>query len=497
MKNDPLFICDLANNHFGDISHAKDIITEIAKVAKKKKARVAVKFQFRDFDSYIHERFKERRDLKYIDRFLSTRLDFEDFEVLNKHIRDSGLITMATPFDESGVQWCEALDIDYIKIASVSANDYPLIERILKAGKPVVASTGGLRMDEIDRLVFAIIGKVPNFTLMHCVSIYPCANEFLNLNQITNFIQRYSDLDIGFSTHEDPDTDIPVIISTALGAKAFERHVGIATEKYPLNSYSSSPQQIENWISSQQDATITLGSVERVPAKLEETETLRTLKRGIYSRREVNPGEVITQDDVYFAFPLESEDQFWAGEKDFPLVCVTKINSHDPISRSNSRKDEEHGLNLNQIVLQAKGILSEARVNFNSDADIEISHHYGLERFREMGAILITCYNNEYAKKLVIQLPRQKHPYHFHKLKKESFQLLWGDMEIVIEGKAIQMELGQIVTVERGQWHKFSTMHGAVVEEISTVAVGSDSYYEDPAIAELDRSARKTILTDW
>jgi N-acetylneuraminate synthase len=59
------------------------------------------------------------------------------------------------------------------------------------------------------------------------------------------------------------------------------------------------------------------------------------------------------------------------------------------------------------------------------------------------------------------------------------------------------MELGQIVTVERGQWHKFSTMHGAVVEEISTVAVGSDSYYEDPAIAELDRSARKTILTDW
>lgn len=497
MKKQALFICDLANNHFGDVGHAKKIITAIANVARIKNARVAVKFQFRDFDSYIQERFRERRDLKYIDRFLSTRLNFEDFEVLNEHIKNSGLISMATPFDESGVEWCKALDIEYIKIASVSANDYPLIEKVVKAGKPVVASTGGLRMDEIDRLVFAFKDKVPHFTLMHCVSIYPCANELLNLNQITNFINRYGDLEIGFSTHEDPETKIPVILSTALGARVFERHIGISTEKYPLNSYSSSPHQIENWITSQQEAVKILGSIERVPARIEETETLRTLKRGIYSKKDVNPGDLITQEDVYFAFPLELKNQYWAGEREFPLVCTVAIPKNDPVSRSNTEKHDEASLSIKQILLQAKGILSEARVNFNSNAEIELSHHYGLERFREMGAILITCHNDEYAKKLVVQLPRQKHPYHFHKLKKESFQLLWGDMEIVIEGNPIQMELGQIVTVERGKWHKFSTMHGAVVEEISTVSIGSDSYYEDPAISELERSMRKTIVSEW
>lgn len=497
MSKSPLFICDLANNHFGDIEHAKKIISEISVVAKRKNARLAIKFQFRDFDTYIHERFKDRRDLKYIERFLSTKLGLEDFQILNNHIKDCGLISMATPFDESGVEWCKALGIDIIKIASVSANDYPLIEKVIEAGKPVVASTGGLRMDEIDRLVFAISGNVPSFTLMHCVSIYPCANELLNLNQITNFKKRYSDIQIGFSTHEDPDTDIPVILSTALQATAFERHVGIANEKYPLNSYSSSPEQVENWISAQQEAEVVLGSIERVPARVEETETLRTLKRGIYSSRDFEPGETITQSDVYFAFPLETDTQYWAGEREFPFVCSDKIAKDDPISRLNIEKDEERYLNLKQVILQAKGMLSEARVNFNSDAEIELSHHYGLERFREMGAILITCYNDEYAKKLVIQLPRQKHPYHFHKLKKESFQLLWGDMEIVIEGSVIQMELGQIVTVERGQWHKFSTMHGAIVEEISTVAVGSDSYYEDPAISEMQRSDRKTTIKDW
>lgn len=147
--------------------------------------------------------------------------------------------------------------------------------------------------------------------------------------------------------------------------------------------------------------------------------------------------------------------------------------------------------------MQAKGTLGQARIKFNDGALIELSHHYGLGRFREMGAILVTCYNEEYAKKLVIQLPRQKHPYHYHKLKKESFQLLWGDMEIVIEGTSTDMKLGQIVTVERGQWHKFSTMHGAVVEEISTMSIGSDSYYEDPVISELERYERKTAILNW
>ena len=85
MDQKSFFICDLAINHFGDIEHAKRIITEIANVARSTNSKVAIKFQFRDFDTYIHERFKDRRDLKYIERFLQTRLNFEDFAILNDH----------------------------------------------------------------------------------------------------------------------------------------------------------------------------------------------------------------------------------------------------------------------------------------------------------------------------------------------------------------------------------------------------------------------------
>ena len=49
---------------------------------------------------------------------------------------------------------------------------------------------------------------------------------------------------IGFSTHEEPDNYDSVKIAAAKGAKVFERHIGIKTEKYDINAYSSLPEQI-------------------------------------------------------------------------------------------------------------------------------------------------------------------------------------------------------------------------------------------------------------
>ena len=137
----PLFVCDLANNHFGNLNHAKNIIDELASVALKTGENIAVKFQFRNLDNYIHKDYIERRDIKYIERFLSTKLEKDDFIELTQYIKSRNLVSMATPFDEDGVDWCRDLDIQIIKIASASSNDYPLIDKIATANKPVVAST--------------------------------------------------------------------------------------------------------------------------------------------------------------------------------------------------------------------------------------------------------------------------------------------------------------------------------------------------------------------
>ena len=57
-----------------------------------------------------------------------------------------------TPFDEISVENAVKQDVDIIKIASCSADDWPLIEKISNTKKPVIASTGGQDIKAIDKI---------------------------------------------------------------------------------------------------------------------------------------------------------------------------------------------------------------------------------------------------------------------------------------------------------------------------------------------------------
>ncbi len=98
----------------------------------------------------------------------------------------------------------------------------------------------------------------------------------------------------------------------------------------------------------------------------------------------------------------------------------------------------------------AKGMLYELQIEIGSDFEIELSHHYGLEHFRDIGAMIVTIINREYCKKLVVVLPGQRHPSHKHEIKEETFQLLWGDLEVGIGDSLVQMKPGDTLLVPRG-----------------------------------------------
>jgi N-acetylneuraminate synthase len=491
-----LFVLDLANNHFGDLNHAKLIINQISESSKDLNVQIAIKFQFRDLDSFIHPEFKERLDIKYVNRFLSTRLSRNEFRELNDLIKSLGLFTMATPFDEHSVDMLEELDIDIAKVASASADDYPLLRKIMTLKRPIIASTGGLRIQQIDKLVQILESSKNEFGVMHCVSIYPSPEEFLNLYQISQLRKRFPDIPIGWSTHEDPSNFMPVVIAKSQGASIFERHVGIATENYPLNKYSSTPSQIRSWILEMQKAECILGPENRLPPKELELETLRELKRGAFLYRDVVKGEYLTEADVFYAIPA-GENAFLAGEVSFPIACKKDLAKNSPLLKGEFDVSEEKADSLDTVLLQVKSILNEARVVLNRESTLEISHHYGIDKFREFGCCTFTCINREYAKKVIILLPRQKHPLHFHKKKAEAFQLLWGDLEVEVNGIRHVMKVGDIRTVEVGEWHKFQSLNGACIEEISSHHFRDDSFYEDVNIASSVPEGRKTVIASW
>ena len=491
-----LFVYDLANNHQGDPEHAANVIRGIGKANAAGGVRGALKFQFRQLDTFIHPDFQGRTDQKYVKRFSETRLSMDQFRDLVPLVKDAGLLTMSTPFDEESVDIICDMGLDIIKIASCSADDRPLIEKVARVNKPVIVSTAGLRLDEIDWLVNFLEAERVQFALMHCIAIYPTPDDKLQLDQIRQLKDRYRGLTIGWSTHESPDNLSAVQIAYALGARMFERHVGLNTKKYKLNGYSSTPEQVEAWLGAFNEAQAMIGAAERAPAQPEESKTLNELKRGTFASRDIKKGETIERADVFFAMPYVEETMTSGGFRP-GLVADKDYAVNEALSKNLAQQAHTDDQTVYQIMLQVRGLLNTAGISINDSAEIEISHHYGLNRFREFGAVLITCINREYAKKLVIQLPRQKHPYHYHKRKEETFQLLSGDVEIVKEGHRYKLQPGDTLLVEPGEWHKFHTLEGCVFEEISSTSYSNDSFYEDPAIANMPRDNRKTKVDHW
>lgn len=491
-----LFIFDLANNHQGDLNHGLNIVKAIGQVVQETGIKGALKFQFRHLDTFIHPDYKNKKDIKHIPRFMSTGLTKDDYKVLTEEVCKQGMITMATPFDEESVKMIQDLGINLIKVASCSATDRPLLEKIVETGRNVVISTAGLNINNLDRLVSFMEYNNVCFALMHCVAIYPTPDKKLNLNQIASLKERYPNVPIGFSTHERPDNFEPVRIAYAKGARLFERHVGLSTEKYSLNAYSSPPELIRQWIEAYKNAIDLCGGQERCPAYPEEFTSLNSLARGVYAKKNIKKGKTIKRDDVFFAMPL-LDSQLKSGEWRGSIVADKNYNKNEPLNYQLADHKPSNNDLIYQIMLQVKGMLNRAMIIIGKDSCVEISHHYGLERFREFGCVIVDCINREYCKKLIILLPRQKHPYHYHAIKEETFQLLYGDLEVELEGRRIGLESGDTLLIPVNTWHKFHTLDGCIFEEVSTAHRNNDSHYEDERISRLPRDVRKTSIPNW
>ncbi|MGY6587572.1 MAG: N-acetylneuraminate synthase family protein [Wenzhouxiangella sp.] len=493
---DELFIFEMANNHQGDVKHGLKIVDAAARLAREHRVRAAVKLQFRELDSFIHPAAKGRDDIMHIPRFESTRLDEGQFRQLVEATRAAGMVTIATPFDEASVSLCQALGIDIIKVASCSASDWPLIEAIAETKKPVIASTGGLSIYEIDNLVTYLSKRVPELAVMHCISVYPTPAEDHSMNFMAKMIKRYPYVTIGYSGHEAPDNTDVVMVALAQGAKLLERHFGVETDTISLNKYSMNPDQAGEWIQAAKRARAIMGEDDSKHVSQKEYESLLQLQRGVFAKRAIKQGETLSRDDVYFAMPCQ-DGQLTSGQ--FGQYRASFVASRDYAADEGvfEQAQPDKYSQIRGILHDAKGQLYEAGIALGEDISIEISHHYGIDRFRETGCVLINSINREYCNKFLIMLPGQAHPHHKHKAKEETFHVLWGDLEVDLDGDILHLKAGDKLLVERDQLHAFSSRKGCIFAEISTRSIRSDSYYADEKIAAMDPLERKTLVDSW
>ena len=327
-----LFVLELANNHWGSVERGLKIITEYSRIVRFNNVRAAIKLQFRDVDHFIHRDFRDRTDIRYIKKTIDTRLTADQYGTLVDATRKAGCVTMASPFDEASVDLCQELGVQIIKIASSDGNDWVLIEKIATARKPVVVSTGGFSLKDLDDLVTFFENRNIPLSINHCVSLYPSENGDLQLNQIDFLRRRYPNHTIGFSTHEYRDWTTSITIAYAKGARTFERHIDIEDGGITVSPYCSLPDQIDTWFKAWKTAkemSGPSGETWKVSSRAE-IEYLDSLVRGVYAARDLPAGHALQDDDIYLAIPLQ-RGQISCRELMRGEVVMKNVKAHEAI----------------------------------------------------------------------------------------------------------------------------------------------------------------------
>ncbi len=233
-------IGEIGINHNGSLDIAKKLI-DMAKAV----GCDAVKFQKRTVDIvYTPEFLAEPRESPWgaTQREQKEGLEFgkEEYDVIDDYCRTVAIDWFASSWDIPSQTFLRQYDLKYNKVASAMLTHTPLLETIAEEGKHTLVSTGMSEYPDIDRAVEIFRKHDCPFTLMHCVSTYPAAEEDLNLLCIPALRQRYQ-CPVGYSGHEVGV--LPAVVAVMLGAEVVERHITLDRAMYGSDQAASLEQR--------------------------------------------------------------------------------------------------------------------------------------------------------------------------------------------------------------------------------------------------------------
>lgn len=299
----PYLIAEMSGNHNGDIGRAFAIIEAAAAAGAE-----AVKLQTYTADTLTID--CDRPDFmlqgglwsgrRLYDLYEEAQTPWEWHEALFRKGQDLGMAVFSTPFDETAVDFLEALGAPAYKVASFEALHLPLLRRIAATGKPVLLSTGMCDLAEIAEAVGTLRqGGCSELLIFHCISGYPTPVDDANLRAIPRLADSFG-VPIGLSDHTI-DNGV-AIAAVALGAAAVEKHVTLRrADGGPDAAFSLEPAELASLAAGLRTAWLALGDAEYRRAPSEEGNIV--FRRSIYAVRDIRAGELITPENVRIIRP--------------------------------------------------------------------------------------------------------------------------------------------------------------------------------------------------
>ena len=209
--------------------------------------------------------------------------------------RELGLIPFSTPFDDTSVDFLEALDVPCYKIASFENTDLPLIRRVAATGKPLIISTGMATIAELDDTVRAAReAGCKDLILLKCTSTYPATAQNTNIITIPHLRELFG-CEVGLSDHT---MGLGVsVASVALGATVVEKHFTLNRADGGVDSsFSMEPAEMAQLVLETERAWQALGQVS-YGATAAEKKSIQ-FRRSLYIVKDLKAGDILTADNV-------------------------------------------------------------------------------------------------------------------------------------------------------------------------------------------------------
>ena len=291
-------IVDIGHNHQGDLALAKEMV-----LAAKQSGGDAMKFQTRHpRDVYSVAEYNRVSDnpnwfgRTYGEHREHLELADDEWQDLFEFCNEVEVTGFSTPFDFKSVDLLEKLNVPAYKVASGDATNIPMIKYIAETGKPVIVSTGGCNMSEVQRIYDEVMAINPQLALLQCTCIYPAPPDVQNLRVVGTYRESFPDVVTGLSTH-NPNWWIN-LAAYALGGRIFENHFTTdRTLKGTDQAFSLTPDMLREYRTAIDEVAVAMGSADKFQESIEAAPTLERRKKLVWAN-DLEAGHLVVAGDA-------------------------------------------------------------------------------------------------------------------------------------------------------------------------------------------------------
>jgi N-acetylneuraminate synthase/sialic acid synthase len=325
-------IAEIGHNHQGNLDTCKKMF-----LSAKQCGVNAVKLQKRtnkvlytkklynspyDNENSYGETYGEHRE------FLE--FDADEYIELIHYADELGIAFLCTAFDIPSVDFLEDVGIQGYKVASGDLRNTPLIKYIAKTGKPVILSTGGGTLEDVQRAYDTIRPINRNFCILQCTACYPVEPEDMNLKVITTFRETFPDIVIGLSDHQNGIS--MALVAYMLGSRIFEKHFTLNHSwKGSDHSFSLEPIGMSKLCRDLKRAAYAIGDGVKKPIP-GEIKPLIKMGKQLVAACDMPEGHVVKTHDIAIKSPVDTGLPPYEYEKVIGHVTTRDLLEDEPIT---------------------------------------------------------------------------------------------------------------------------------------------------------------------